>query len=516
MSKYTDTIYTGAERTSAQGNLASTERKDAVTSGLVDSADKSGSSLKDPLFSLDNDNSDKESDISIHNTAKKVLSSLGDTSDDEKEFGDEAGNLVKEQSKSHGFKAIMSLKKLKNRKPTPSDNTPNHSNDEVVKNSASEHQSSNSRSAHSLGQLNEKKYRATKSKEATLRTAQSQKNQYTSRMISNKTQIKKKGITTESVLTDRTGIGGGLAAASAFVVSTLIIVILAVTILGSLAGDEDNPETRELTANERIVAEFLLGKGLDALHTAAIMGNIEAESEFNPSLIEKATGVGHGLCQWGGDGVRLEGLYAYTKSKGKDWTDIHCQLEYLWTEMTGKGDAKKYAEVQSFSYKHKEFLAITDLEEAVYYFGRKFERPSEKYAHWDRRINSAWNYYMQLGGNNNIIEEAKRHLGKPYVWGAEGPNSFDCSGFVYYVYNQCGIKISRTTAQGLYNMSTKLKANQAAPGDLVFFGSSKSNITHVGIFISKNSFIHAPSTGDVVKITKISVMNNTIGYGRIK
>lgn len=520
MARYDDFTNTESDRTHAQNQLISTERKDATNTGIVGSADKSGSSLKDPLFKFGDTSVDmlkKEKageDVSDGIViTPNLLKSTVRENDSSEDFGDDAGGFAGEQSKALGFKMILRKRKEKKASADPlHDDKPQNT---VTPKSTNNKSSDNKNMG--LGKLSEKKYQKARSSESVKKAAQSRRNQHKSHFFSKNTGAAKKKAAAKDMISLNSGLGGK---ALMFGGSTAMLVfipcILALIILGALAGDEDMGDAEELTGNEKIVAEYLLGKGLDTLHTAAIMGNIEAESEFNPALIEKATGVGHGLCQWGGDGVRLEGLYAYTKSKGKDWTDIYCQLDYLWAEMTGKGDAKKYAEFQGFSYKHNEFLAITDLEDAVYYFGRKFERPNEKYAHWDRRITKAWHYYNLLGGNGNIITEAKLHLGKPYVWGTQGPNTFDCSGFVYYVYNKCGIKIHRTTAQGLYNMSSKLKKDQAASGDLVFFGSSKSGITHVGIYMGSGKFIHAPSTGDVVKITKVSVMNNTIGYGRIK
>lgn len=105
-----------------------------------------------------------------------------------------------------------------------------------------------------------------------------------------------------------------------------------------------------------------------------------------------------------------------------------------------------------------------------------------------------------------IVAEAKKHLGKPYVWGAEGPNSFDCSGLVQYVYGQCGISLSRTTYTQV-NEGKQVNTNTLELGDLVFFGSVAAP-HHVGIYIGNGEFIHAPQTGDVVKITKLIYMTD--------
>lgn len=97
-----------------------------------------------------------------------------------------------------------------------------------------------------------------------------------------------------------------------------------------------------------------------------------------------------------------------------------------------------------------------------------------------------------------IINEAMKHLGKPYVWGATGPNSFDCSGLTSYVYRQAlGIEIGRSTYDQI-NSGREVSQSELKPGDLVFPHSG-----HVGIYIGNGQILHAPQTGDVVKISPI-------------
>lgn len=97
-----------------------------------------------------------------------------------------------------------------------------------------------------------------------------------------------------------------------------------------------------------------------------------------------------------------------------------------------------------------------------------------------------------------IIDEANKHLGKAYVYGATGPNTFDCSGFTQYVYKQAvGIDISRTTYTQI-NQGIVVSQSNLQLGDLVFTSAG-----HVGIYIGNNKIIHAPQTGDVVKTSTI-------------
>ncbi|HAQ4449328.1 MULTISPECIES: glucosaminidase domain-containing protein [Enterococcus] len=103
-----------------------------------------------------------------------------------------------------------------------------------------------------------------------------------------------------------------------------------------------------------------------------------------------------------------------------------------------------------------------------------------------------------------IVREAFKHLGKPYVWGAKGPNTFDCSGLTYYVYMKAtGHYIGDWTGEQQY-AGTQIPVSQAQPGDLVFWGPSSGVTHHVGIYIGNGQFIHAPQPGDKVRVTSIS------------
>jgi cell wall-associated NlpC family hydrolase len=96
-----------------------------------------------------------------------------------------------------------------------------------------------------------------------------------------------------------------------------------------------------------------------------------------------------------------------------------------------------------------------------------------------------------------MMEEAQKHLGKPYVYGTSGPNTFDCSGFVCYVLNH-SIRpdFGRINAQSIYNRCTPVTRANAQPGDLIFFTGTYVNgrtVTHIGIYIGNGQMIHAGS-----------------------
>jgi cell wall-associated NlpC family hydrolase len=99
-----------------------------------------------------------------------------------------------------------------------------------------------------------------------------------------------------------------------------------------------------------------------------------------------------------------------------------------------------------------------------------------------------------------VVGIAMRYLGIPYKWGGASPSSgFDCSGFTMYVYAQIGVSLPHYTG-AQWQMGSPVPRDQLQPGDLVFF----DGLGHEGMYIGGNQFIHAPHTGDVVKISSIS------------
>ena len=101
--------------------------------------------------------------------------------------------------------------------------------------------------------------------------------------------------------------------------------------------------------------------------------------------------------------------------------------------------------------------------------------------------------------HGGVVGIAMRYLGVPYVWGGASPSGFDCSGFVMYVYGQMGVSLPHSS-YAQYGYGSAVSLSQLQPGDLVFF----DGLGHVGIYVGGGSFIHAPHTGDVVKISSIS------------
>jgi peptidoglycan DL-endopeptidase CwlO len=112
---------------------------------------------------------------------------------------------------------------------------------------------------------------------------------------------------------------------------------------------------------------------------------------------------------------------------------------------------------------------------------------------------------------SQVIALAMQHLGTPYVWGGSSPSSgFDCSGLVSYVYAQIGISLPHHAAS-IWNYGTPVAYGDLQPADLVFF----SGLGHMGMYIGGGQFIHAPHTGDVVKISVLAGYSSFVGARRI-
>lgn len=122
------------------------------------------------------------------------------------------------------------------------------------------------------------------------------------------------------------------------------------------------------------------------------------------------------------------------------------------------------------------------------------------------------NYPVNVPGTGVAMDALRMALtqqGKPYVWGATGPSTFDCSGLVQWAYRQIGIGLPRVSRQQA-QVGTAVAPQDARPGDLMFFNSP---VTHVGIYVGNGQFLEAPQSGDVVKVS--NVRSNLSGIRRI-
>ena len=129
-----------------------------------------------------------------------------------------------------------------------------------------------------------------------------------------------------------------------------------------------------------------------------------------------------------------------------------------------------------------------------------------------------------LANDENFLRlmiEAEKYIGYPYVYGGGSPKTgFDCSGFVCWVFNNAGVcDVGRLGANGLYSLCTDIPAEEAHPGDLVFFektmGSDVKGITHVGIYVGNHMMIHAGDPVGFADLKSSKWAKKLYGYGRL-
>jgi cell wall-associated NlpC family hydrolase len=113
------------------------------------------------------------------------------------------------------------------------------------------------------------------------------------------------------------------------------------------------------------------------------------------------------------------------------------------------------------------------------------------------------------GGNAAAASIAMQYLGVPYVWGGASPSGFDCSGLASYAFAQIGKSVPHYTG-AIWNAFPKVPSDQLQPGDMVFF----NGLGHMGIYIGGGQYVHAPHTGDVVKVSSLGDRSDYMGAVR--
>jgi hypothetical protein len=175
---------------------------------------------------------------------------------------------------------------------------------------------------------------------------------------------------------------------------------------------------------------------------------------------------------------------------------------------------KVYAAIDSYDFNEDGIIDIQDVAKVATTYNLK-------------NSDGNWNYKYDLNGDNvidifdlvkiskvigkvpvtgitgdQVVAYAFRYIGTPYVWGGTSPSGFDDSGFMQYVYAHFGIEIGRNTYSQVTN-GYEVSREQLQTGDLVFFGSIDAP-QHVGMYIGNGQYIHAPKTGDVIKVSSLS------------
>jgi peptidoglycan DL-endopeptidase LytE len=152
---------------------------------------------------------------------------------------------------------------------------------------------------------------------------------------------------------------------------------------------------------------------------------------------------------------------------------------------------------REFSVSLQELKRWNNLKSNVIYVGQKLRMENNSAS-----IKENTEQISSESDSNKITSEAFVNLGAPYKWGGSSPSGFDCSGYIYYVYKNAGYDIKRQSSEGYFNRSYYI--DKPGQGDLVFFENTyKKGISHVGIYIGDNQFIHAGDNG-----VEISSLNN--------
>ena len=209
-------------------------------------------------------------------------------------------------------------------------------------------------------------------------------------------------------------------------------------------------------------------------------------------------------------------------------------------------DGNEHTESHEEPYEYKKLIVTLEKREMDSIIREVFQSYPDNLSHYEILLASKGNMELLFGNGsgdfseiiNNpdfsnpglefneesvkrIVHEAEKHIGKRYVFGANGPSNFDCSSFVCWTYTHSGIKnMPRTTAWGIYkNYCNPISPSEAKPGDIIFFKgtyNSGSPISHVGIYVGGGYMIHA---GDPIRYAKIDTpywREHLYGYGRPK
>lgn len=225
--------------------------------------------------------------------------------------------------------------------------------------------------------------------------------------------------------------------------------------------------------------------------------------------------------------------------------EIEIRYRTVTTSYTD-ADGNEHTESHEEPYEYKKLIVTLEKREMDSIIREAFQSYPDNLSHYEILLASKGNMERVFGsGSGNlseivdnpdfsnpglefneesvkrIVHEAEKHIGKRYVFGANGPSNFDCSSFVCWVYTHSGIKnMPRTTAWGIYkNYCNPVSPSEAKPGDIIFFKgtyNSGSPISHVGIYVGGGYMIHA---GDPIRYAKIDTpywREHFYGYGRPK
>ena len=293
--------------------------------------------------------------------------------------------------------------------------------------------------------------------------------------------------------------------------------------------------------NDQIAWNYLKEKGFSDEAAAGIIGNWKWESAgggaIKPTACQDGNSydeypeqylddndMGYGIAQWS-NAARSRGLVDYAKSQGLKSGDLKAQLGWFWVEVNDS---------------HQGVLGLmseTDIDKACSDFQRIYE--GAQVVAMGKRLEGAHAVYDRLHGTSGsgkagaagctsvtvtaaaeqseAVKAALAKVGCPYVGAAAGPDSFDCSGLVFWAFSQAGYDIPRLTADGYWNLCQPISEPELVPGDLVFWDSGWVNagekMGHVAIYMGDGQLVQALNT--TYGVTKDFTIDNSMGSGNV-
>ena len=176
---------------------------------------------------------------------------------------------------------------------------------------------------------------------------------------------------------------------------------------------------------------------------------------------------------------------------------------YLWSQENLQSELEK----KLFSYAH-DMLFNLPADKS------KTEEANSKEYKFSMGGDTLFEYKMI---RNSIINKAHNYIGVSYRYGQSSEKGFDCSGFVKYIYKNFGLELPHSS-YSLYKISKRVETTEAQSGDLVFFITRGKGVSHVGIYLGNNQFIHSPGRGRTVSVDSLTAgyyKNRLAGFGSV-
>ncbi|WP_027623580.1 NlpC/P60 family protein [Clostridium lundense] len=256
---------------------------------------------------------------------------------------------------------------------------------------------------------------------------------------------------------------------------------------------ENNIKTEQDLFNKRVRAMYVSGAGsyLDIILEAKGLSDLISKVEAVKKVIEFDNKI---IADLNGKKQDIEKKKEILNNQNNKLLALKADNEKKLAEMNNK--------------RKEQYNLVAELERQEKMYASKINESQSYINSAMAQINSirksAPKYTPSRGSasisSNSIVAYASNFLGTPYEWGGNGPSTFDCSGYVKYVYEHFGVSLPRV-AEDQQNVGSSVSRDELQPGDLVFFGYPAH---HVGIYVGDNCYMHAPKTGDVIKISPLT------------